>query len=558
MGDQGSVIMESAANTSDGDRAQSAHMSSDAGPSTALPLLKKRKIRHSRVKTGCQSCRSRRVKCKEGLLLAPGLKLPCDQCHEVGNNCYYPDPEDTGRTTTRWIISAQVDESGRIVCRAPGESVEAVVKKESNVDGPVASNGDVRSEQTDPRIRSSFMLGPTAPISVKGEASGNEFPIIPASIKQKHRAQAQRYSHPDARIDPLPLDQYYVNTPLQQYFSSGALPITAPSSQSQPVYAESALRSQMSGRPLGYPSMNVYPSIPRNDVDSAITLDRIPKGIGTSVNWQANIDHQPQPALHSWTFAPPPYPEASVAAARTPLASFPSEDASVASRLSPAIQSRPSMSSEFSLQLSRMPWVKRTPRHIDYTRSRSIRRAVERQDDPYVADALYQYLDKTNQPVRPLRIFSLATLTDCPLKRAAMSYFETRGCAEIIASDEMESNWIHVHLFPRIYEFLSDGTLDLPRQRLETQASNSGRGVATVGPSDRGVGQASVGHLTREFIHHSLIRLSCVHRVNTETDPGRIQELRREIVRHGRLAMMAGLQVRVQFPAKNSRSEEYL
>lgn len=548
------------ASTSEGDRAQSAHLSSDVGPSTSLPLLKKRKIRHSRVKTGCQACRGRRVKCKEGLLLASGLKLPCDQCHDVRNDCYYPDPEDTGRTTTRWIISAQVDEHGRMVPRASEKPEKVLVKQEASLSGSAAGHGISRIQQSGLQRTGGSHIGSAAMISVKRETNDGEFSIFPSSVKAEYHRQPPQRHHSEVKIESLPLDRYYMNTPLQEYFTSSAAPtLTASTSQGQPLFAESALRSQVRERPSSAQRpINVYPSIPRNDAVSGITLDRIPKGIGTSSHWPANVNRQPLSMAHPWTFAQPPYAEAIATAARTPFASFSSGDASVSSRWSPGNQSRPANSEEFRLQLTRMPWVKRTPMHIDYTRSRSISKTAERQDDKYVADALYQYLNKTNQPVRPLRIFSLATLIDSPLKRAAMSYFETRGCAEIIAIDVMESNWIHVHLFPRIYEVLSDDTLAFPRKSIETPASNSGRGVVTLEPTDGGSDRAFVGPVTRDFIHHSLIRLSCVHRVNTETDPGRIQELRREIVRHGRLAMMAGLQVRVQFPAKYSRSEEYL
>jgi hypothetical protein len=283
------------------------------------------------------------------------------------------------------------------------------------------------------------------------------------------------------------------------------------------------------------------------------------KGIGTpSGQWQGGLDRQAPLTTHSWTYAQPPYPEAMTGSTRAPFARFPSTIAADGPGLVHHTQTWPSTSSEFKLQPTRMPWVKRTPTHIDYTKSRNANKSGQRPDDKYVADALHQYLNKANRPIRPLRTFSLASLTDSPLKRAAMSYFETRGCAEIIAIDEMDSNWIYTQLFPRVYDLLSDSTLTQYGQSSSTRSSQSSQGaISGVLGSNDGV-RLSARRITREFVHHSLIRLSCVHRVNTERDPGRIQDLRREIVRHGKRAMMAGLQVRVQCPTTWPRCEEYL
>lgn len=514
-------------------RAESAQPSGEVGPSISLPIPKRRKVRHSRVKTGCSSCRGRRIKCPEGAVLSPGVKLPCDKCEEVGADCYYPHPEDTGRTTTRWVISAQVDENGRVVPRASGEPTEMIVKRGTSDSESMTESGDrvVKQEYKPlPASRSTFVP---------------EQPLIPSPT---YYTNSPLPYYQEAKLEPLPLEQYYANTPLQPYFATPALPRTASVPQSHAVFTESALRSYMPENPRAQ-AISTYPPIPYNHAERGITLDRIPKGIGTPSNhWQTGIEHHA-----NWTFAQPPYPAAIAAAGR--FASFSSVAASDTSR-SLSGPARSSTPNDFKLHLSRIPRVKRKPMHIDYTKSRSMSKTVEQPDDKYVADALHQYLDKINQPIRPLRTFSLASLTDSPLKRAAMSYFESRGCAEIIAIDEMESNWIYTQLFPRVYHLLSDSSLSLHGQTSSTRTSHHDVPAGSLEVAD--AIQLSARRIIREFVHHSLIRLSCVHRVNTERDPGRIQDLRREIIRHGKRAMMAGLQVRVHFPANWSRSEEYL
>lgn len=442
----------------------------------------------------------RRIKCPEGKLLSPGVKLPCDKCAEVDEPCYYPHPEDTGRTTTRWVLSAQVDAHGRIVPPPPGEPTEMTVKQEASDSGSYTGSGDrvvVKQEYNPPS-------GPPPTF----------FPEQPFAASPS----------------------YYTNSPIQPYFIAPEAPFPALGSA---VFAESAIRNttQMSLAP-GMQNILPYP-IPERRPEPGITLPRIPKGIGTSA-WQG-VNQTAQ----SYAYPSPAYVDPGTASSRTPFTSFSSASAPDPSQAGyPMPLSWPSQTAgDFKLQLTRMPWVRRKPMHVDYTRSRrdQLKNANSSDRETYdFVDNLHQYLNASNQPVRPLRTFSLASLSDNPLKRTALSYFETRGCSEIIAVGEMKSNWIYVQLFPRVYDLLSGET------------GNHRMADALAGQA------ATARHFTCEFVHHSLIRLSCVHRANTERDPGRIQELRREILVHGKRAMMAGQSVRIQCSEKWWKTEEYL
>lgn len=498
--------------------------SSDIGSSAGS--IKKRKVRHSRVKTGCADCRQRRIKCSEGALISPGVKLPCEKCEEIGADCYYPHPDDTGRTTTRWVISAQVDDNGRIVPVAAGKPTEIVVKQEGSDSGSFAEHRDrlvVKQEQNPPP-------GP-----------------LPTFFPEQQFASSP---------------SYYTNSPVQPYFIAPEVPFTAPS-HGPAVYAESALRNTTQiPPPPGMHTMIPY-SIPESRPEPSITLPRIPKGIGTA-SWQgANLQHtySSRQAPQPYAYASPAYADPGTGSSRTPYTSFSSASAPDPSHLGypMSIAWQAQTAGDFQLHLTRIPWVKRKPRHVDYTRSRRVQNGQSSSADRSngetydFVDNLHQYLNVANQPARPLHMFSLASLSNSPLKRTALSYFETRGCGEIIAAGEMKSNWIYVQLFPRVYDLLSGET---------------GNHGASWAKHDQGLGHgqkdavaghaAAARHFTCEFVHHSLIRLSCVHRANTERDPSRIQELRREILAHGKRAMMAGQTVRIQCSDRWWKTEEYL
>jgi hypothetical protein len=456
-------------------------------------------------------------------LLSPGVKLPCDKCAEVDEPCYYPHPDDKGRTTTRWVISAQVDDNGRIVPQPAGEPPEILVKQEASNSGSFAESEDrlVVKQEFNP-------LGPP-----------------PAFF-------------PDQQFVSSP--SYHTHSPVQPYFMAPDVPLTAPQ-HGYAVYAESALRntSQIT-LPPGMHTVIPYP-IPPSRAEPGITLPRIPKGIGTASWHGANLQHTnplrqaPQP----YAYASPAWADPGSSTSRTPYTSLSSASASDPSHLGfpTSIAWQAQTAGDFQLHLTRMPWVKRKPTHVDYTRSRRGQNGQSRNrpnGESYdFVDNLHHYLNVVNQPVRPLHTFTLASLSNSPLKRTALSYFETRGCGEIIAAAEMKSNWIYVQLFPRVYDLLSGET----GSRGGSWAKHD-QGMGH-GQTDAVAGHAAAArHFTCEFVHHSLIRLSCVHRANTERDPVRIQELRREILAHGKRAMMAGQTVRIQCADQWWKTEEYL
>ncbi|WOO85996.1 uncharacterized protein LOC62_07G009484 [Vanrija pseudolonga] len=69
---------------------------------------RKRK-RHTRTTTGCQSCRVQRVKCPEGPVIAHG-KIACRRCWEVDRPCFYPVEGTVKRgkmKQERWIRAVE-------------------------------------------------------------------------------------------------------------------------------------------------------------------------------------------------------------------------------------------------------------------------------------------------------------------------------------------------------------------------------------------------------------------------------------------------------------------
>jgi len=131
-------------------------------------------------------------------------------------------------------------------------------------------------------------------------------------------------------------------------------------------------------------------------------------------------------------------------------------------------------------------------------------------------------------PTVPLSTFTLAALPSMPADRAAVSYFEAHGCNEIVAAPNSHSNWIYSVLFPRLYTMLN-------------------------GPKGAG-GEAFV----YDFVYHSLLRLSLVHRGNMETDPAKANEYRSMALQHRRTALYAALKARVGYPEETWRTERYL
>lgn len=132
-------------------------------------------------------------------------------------------------------------------------------------------------------------------------------------------------------------------------------------------------------------------------------------------------------------------------------------------------------------------------------------------------------------PAIPLSTFTLAALSSATVDRAALSYFEVTGCNEIVAAPNSRSNWIYTVLFPRLYSLLSGSRPDH-------------RGEAAV----------------HDFVHHSLLRLSLVHRGNMEQNEEKAAEYKTQAARHRRAAVYATLKARMGYPEEAWRTGIYL
>ncbi|KAJ9113012.1 hypothetical protein QFC22_006108 [Naganishia vaughanmartiniae] len=544
-------------------QAESSRMHGEHRTSTPqLPVLdgddvgtgKKRKIRHIRVKTGCRDCRMRRIKCPEGIFVAEGAKLPCEKCDETGTECWYPAPDDLGRTTTRWVRAAVVDKEGRVIATGGGPmSVSHAMAEVAQV--------------------------------VSDPAAGFDPAYQDRRSQQQSQIPTPLYHEIKQERPPSPLQ--YLPTQLRlPYFDISEAPIAGPSHQGPAMFAESSMRqsNQTAAIMLSRaPPFLQHPPIQPPHWERAITLPRIPKGPGTyqeatQAQWHGGTEVARHPALSnpSFAFAQQTHGVPSVPTPGGPSTSsqrhhmtlpstLPATNARQASYQRQAIHPQPQQAinaagGEFRLQMTRMPWVKRKPMHVDHTRStggrsqaslNALLETYAAAASPLViADNLHRYLASVNMPVRPLRTFTLASMLSSPLERMAMAYFETRGCVEIVAAGEIKSNWIYAQVFPRVYELLTGGGGGEVVGPLSRRGTGSGTGVQ--------IAHAGARRLVKEYVHHSLIRLSCVHRANMESEPSRIEALRREVKAHEKMALKAGLMARVHFPESAWKTEEYL
>lgn len=132
-------------------------------------------------------------------------------------------------------------------------------------------------------------------------------------------------------------------------------------------------------------------------------------------------------------------------------------------------------------------------------------------------------------PSAPLCTFSLSSIVSQPVEKATMSYFESRGCNEIVAAPDARLNWIYTVLFPRLYDYLC------------------------LGPPKIGVDLA-----IQQYVYHSIVRLGFVHRGNMETDTTRLLHNVTEARRHQEQAALSLYRARVLFNDESWRTEAYL
>ncbi|KAJ9117712.1 hypothetical protein QFC24_006426 [Naganishia onofrii] len=518
---------------------------------------KKIKIRHTRVKTGCRDCRMRRIKCPEGILMAEGAKLPCKKCDETGTACWYPAPDDSGRVTTRWIRAAVLDKDGRAVITA---------------EDPMTFNLDV----DDVASAVPDLLTALHPIHQQTQHP-QQTPLQPP-IPVFEKIKQER---------PPTAIQHFINPPPSPQSVLSEVPIAGPSYLGASMFAESSSRNAHQPMTVLSPIVHPYPQHPpigSRQSEPGITLPRILKGNGTFRDTaerqrQEGIDIGNFPVWNSlpYVLASPTYdvPEPKIynvsGSSSRRLYTNAGRSAARSTRRRLEMYQQPARlpwsphdnvhPGEFPLQLTRIPWMKRKPMHVDYTK-RAGRQSQASLDalmetgaaaaSPLViADNLHRYLTSVNSPVRPLRSFTLASLLTSPLEQTAMAYFETNGCGDIAAVGEMKSNWIYAQMFPRVHDLLATSFEKAQRPgTLPKRSKSSGTDVE--------IARVEARQYVKEYVYHSLIRLSCVHGANKESEPSRIEALRREVWAHEKRAMMAGLMARIHFPESAWKTEEYL
>ncbi|KAL1404970.1 hypothetical protein Q8F55_008583 [Vanrija albida] len=131
-------------------------------------------------------------------------------------------------------------------------------------------------------------------------------------------------------------------------------------------------------------------------------------------------------------------------------------------------------------------------------------------------------------PTSALAQFTLASLSECPVDRSVVSYFEDKGHNEIVAVSRSTHNWIFAELFPRLFTTL-----------FSTPDGDFGAAV-------------------REYLHSCLLHLAYVHKGNVEKDEPKSWFWKSEATKYRQKASYASLKARVMFEGPQWKTEEYL
>ncbi|WOO86027.1 uncharacterized protein LOC62_07G009516 [Vanrija pseudolonga] len=134
----------------------------------------------------------------------------------------------------------------------------------------------------------------------------------------------------------------------------------------------------------------------------------------------------------------------------------------------------------------------------------------------------------TPAPASPLSTFTLASLTTSPLERTAVTFFETRGCTDIVAAATPAQNWIFTQLLPRVFASLLTPT-----------------------------GATDASGLLRKWLHNNLLELSCIQRSHVEGDAHKAAIWRAEAGKYHNVADGAMFRAKVLFPSQ-WKTDEYL
>ncbi|RAL11592.1 Zn(II)2Cys6 transcription factor [Aspergillus homomorphus CBS 101889] len=147
------------------------------------PDLKK----HKRTRSGCFTCRSRRIKCDE-------TRPICDRCRKGNRDCVYPSPNTPG---------ASKSASARGTSKARGSQARAAdgsISPEGSEDVHVLETIADEEEEDGDSVGSSAHLSPT--ISQRQSAAARPKTTLPR--KQSTQSSRRRKRNPSVALDAIP------------------------------------------------------------------------------------------------------------------------------------------------------------------------------------------------------------------------------------------------------------------------------------------------------------------------------------------------------------------
>ncbi|KAL1404971.1 hypothetical protein Q8F55_008584 [Vanrija albida] len=143
-------------------------------------------------------------------------------------------------------------------------------------------------------------------------------------------------------------------------------------------------------------------------------------------------------------------------------------------------------------------------------------------------------------PAAPLSTFTIASLSTSPLERSAVTFFETRGCTDIVSVATPSRNWIFTQLLPRAFVSLL-----------------TPNGAAPNGGALTPAGGGDAPALLRRWLHNNLLELSCIQRSHIEGDAHKAAIWRAEAARFRNIADGAMFRAKVLYPGQ-WKTDEYL
>lgn len=484
--------------------ASSAPSHSHSPPSPA-PAARKRRP-HTRTSTGCRECRRQRIKCAEGPVSSSGRKVVCRRCWETDKQCHYPVG---GRLQRGKGASEDMWEAAEYVQQWPGSAALEAAREEWT------------------RLAETWLQ---AQVTNRALVEGRmKVDITPKGFGVAAQPKRRRAKHVDVGsiLDPpAPL-------PTTAAVGFGApeilLPVPPPpfSPEAGWVAFELPPLSESPGSDTSSSAAHVvFPPdssavFPPND-DGALESVFVPLDDAVLVAPDAALAPlEPVAIVPLDNNASAPLglaPAHATAAATTASSDTGAVGASSASAGDDDILDLTAIPSE-SLQLA-------------------VRNSIIAEStSPGLGQSDLSSLLETlvnPAPASALSTFSIAGLSDCPLNRSAVSYFETQGCIEIVATSKMSHNWIYTQLFPRA---------------LASLCSPKPLSAA---------GKPTVHTYIRDYLHSSLLHLSFVHRGNLESGADKSWFWRCEAARSKKEADSAILKAKVLFNGPQWKTQEYL